>query len=166
MNSYNFEKLSVLICDDSLQIRALVRTCLMAFGVTKITETSSAETAVEALVEATPDLLITDWNLGDSDGLDLVGRIRKSPESPNPYLPIIMLTGHTEVERVIIARDAGVSTFLAKPMSAKSLYKRLVSMVEDKRCFIRNSDFFGPDRRFNKKSDFGGDDRRHADAAA
>ncbi len=166
MDSYNFEKLSVLVCDDSLQIRTLVRTCLMAFGVTKITEASNAETAFERLVETNPDLLITDWNLGDSDGLDLVEHIRHSPESPNPYLPIIMLTGHTEIERVVIARDAGVSTFLAKPMSAKSLYQRLVSMVEDKRSFIRNSDFFGPDRRFNKKSDFGGDDRRHTGAAA
>ncbi len=166
MDSYNFEKLSVLVCDDSLSIRHLVRNCLMAFGVTKITEASNAEAAFERLVETNPDLLITDWYMGDSDGLDLVERIRQSPESPNPYLPIIMLTGHTEIERVVIARDAGVSTFLAKPMSAKSLYKRLVSMVEDKRSFIRNSDFFGPDRRFNKKSEFGGDDRRHTEDAA
>lgn len=162
MGSYNLENLSVLICDDSLQIRHLVKNCLMAFGVSKITEAFSAETAFEKLVETNPDILITDWNLGDSDGLELVERIRQSPDSPNPYLPIIMLTGYAEMERVEIARDAGVSTFLAKPMSAHSLYKRLVSLIEDKRSFIRNSDFFGPDRRFSKSLDFGGNDRRAA----
>ncbi len=164
MGGYNFEKLSVLVCDDSHPIRSLVKNCLMAFGVGKITEASSAEAAFERLVETNPDLLITDWNLGDSDGLELVERIRHGPDSPNPYLPIIMLTGYAEMERVEIARDAGVSGFLAKPMSAHSLYKRLVSVVEDKRSFIRNSDFFGPDRRFGKSGDFSGEDRR--DAAA
>ena len=64
------------------------------------------------------------------------------------------------MERVEIARDAGVTTFLAKPMSANSLYKRLVSVIEDKRSFIRNSDFFGPDRRFGKNDGFSDDDRR------
>lgn len=160
MAGYNFKKLSVLICDDSLPIRALVKNCLAAFGVTRITDASSADAAFEQLAETTPDLLITDWDLGDSDGLELVDRIRNSPESPCPYLPIIMLTGYAEMERVEIARDAGVSTFLAKPMSANSLYKRLVSVIEDKRSFIRNSDFFGPDRRFGKNDDFGDDDRR------
>ncbi len=166
MDSYNFEKLSVLVCDDSLQIRTLVRTCLMAFGVRNITEAFSADAAFEKLVETNPDLLITDWNMGDSDGLELVERIRQSPESPNPYLPIIMLTGYAEMERVEIARDAGVSTFLAKPMSADSLYKRLVSLIEDKRTFIRNSDFFGPDRRFGKNDGFADNDRRHTEDAA
>ena len=166
MAGYNFEKLSVLVCDDSHQIRSLVKNCLMAFGVVQITEASCADSAFEALVETNPDMLITDWNMGDSDGLDLVGRIRHNPESPNPYLPIIMLTGHTEIERVQIARDHGVSTFLAKPMSADSLYKRIVSLIEDKRTFIRNSDFFGPDRRFSKNDDFADNDRRHTEDAA
>ncbi len=160
MAGYNFEKLSVLLCDDSLQIRALVKNCLRAFGVTKVTDASSADAAFEQLVETNPDLLITDWDLGDSDGLELVDRIRNSPESPCPYLPIIMLTGYAEMERVVIARDAGVSTFLAKPMSANSLYKRLVSVIEDKRSFIRKSDIFGPDRRFGKNDGFSDGDRR------
>ena len=164
MGSYNFEKLNVLICDDCLQIRSLVKNCLMAFGVRNITEAFNADAAFEQLVETNPDLLITDWNMGDSDGLELVERIRQSPESPNPYLPIIMLTGYAEMERVEIARDAGVSTFLAKPMSANSLYKRLVSMIEDQRSFIRNSDFFGPDRRFSKNDEYADNDRRHAAA--
>jgi PleD family two-component response regulator len=160
MDDYNFQDLSVLVCDDSLQIRALVKNCLMAFGINNIHEASNAEAAFEALEEFNPDLVITDWNLGESCGLELVRRIRQSMEAPNPYVPIIMLTGHTDMERVETARDAGVSSFLAKPMSAQSLFKRLVTLVEDKRPFIRCTDFFGPDRRFHEGADFDGEDRR------
>ncbi len=166
MSDYNFQSLSVLICDDSLQIRALVKNCLMAFGINDVHEASNAEAAFEELLDSDPDLLITDWNLGESCGLELVRRIRTSMEAPNPYLPIIMLTGHSEMERVEIARDAGVSSFLAKPMSAQSLFKRLASLVEDNRPFIRCTDFFGPDRRFHEMSEFGGEDRRDSASAA
>ncbi len=166
MEEYDFKDLSVLVCDDSLQIRALVKNCLMAFGINDILEASSAEAAFEKLLESNPDLLITDWNLGESCGLELVRRIRTSMEAPNPYVPIIMLTGHSEMERVETARDAGVSSFLAKPMSAQSLFKRLASLVEDQRPFIRSRDFFGPDRRFQENPDFGGEDRRVSASAA
>ncbi len=162
MATYDFQELSILICDDSMQIRALVRNCLMAFGVKNIADASSAEAAFEALQKTNPDLVITDWTMRESCGLEFVRRVRQGLESPNPYVPIIMLTANTELERVQTARDAGVSSFLAKPMSANSLYKRLVSVVEDKRPFIRCMDFFGPDRRFKQAPEFKGEERRQA----
>ena len=162
MTGYDFQGLSVLVCDDNMQMRALVRNCLMAFGIKNIAVASGAEDAFQQLVDTKPDLVITDWSMGESSGLDFARKVRQSEESPNPYVPIIMLTAHTEIERVEIARDAGVNSFLAKPMSANSLYKRLVSLVEDKRPFIRCMDFFGPDRRFNTVPDYGGEERRAA----
>ena len=131
MANYNFQDLRVLVCDDSLQIRALVQTCLAAFGIKDIHVAGDGDTAFELLKEINPDLVITDWNMPPTSGLEFVEQIRQNMDAPNPYVPIIMLTGHTEVERVKIARDAGVSTFLAKPVSALSLYKRLASLVED-----------------------------------
>ncbi len=162
MATYDFQELSILICDDSMQIRALVRNCLMAFGVKNIADASSAEAAFEALQKTNPDLVITDWSMGESCGLEFVRKVRQGLESPNPYVPIIMLTANTELDRVQTARDAGVSSFLAKPMSANSLYKRLVSVVEDNRPFIRCMDFFGPDRRFKQAPEFKGEERRQA----
>jgi DNA-binding response OmpR family regulator len=105
-------------------------------------------------------LVITDWNMPPTSGLELIRRIRQSDDSPDPDVPIIMLTGHTELARVKTARDNGVSSFLAKPMSAESLYKRIANLVEDHRPFIRSGDFFGPDRRFNATAPFGGNERR------
>ncbi len=160
MSNYDFRDLKVLICDDNLQIRALIKQCLMAFGVRTIVDAMDAKTGFQELMDSDPDLVITDWNMPAGDGIDFVQRIRQSPDSPNPYVPIIMLTGYTELERVETARDKGVSSFLAKPMSANSLYKRLVSLVEDQRLFVRNDSFFGPDRRFKVNEIMEGPDRR------
>ncbi len=58
-----------------------------------------------------------------------------------------MLTGHPELHRVIESRDAGINEFLAKPLSAKALYQRIVTIIENPRPFIRTENYFGPCRR-------------------
>src|SRR6185295_80816 len=83
------------------------------------------------------------------DGMELTQMIRQPGANSNPYVPIIMLTGHSEKKRVIAARDAGVTEFLAKPISAKGLYQRVLNVVANPRPFIRTKSYFGPDRRRN-----------------
>ena len=92
-------------------------------------------------------MIIADWHMEPLDGLDFVRLVRTAKDSPNPYVPIIMLTGHTEYQRVCEARDAGVNEFLAKPISAKALYMRFASIIDNPRPFIRTKTYFGPDRR-------------------
>jgi FixJ family two-component response regulator len=58
-----------------------------------------------------------------------------------------MLTGYTEIERVMEARDSGITEFLAKPISARTLYSRLCSVVDQPRSFVNSEEFAGPDRR-------------------
>ena len=81
------------------------------------------------------------------DGLDFVRLVRTAKDSPNPYVPIIMLSGYTEYRRVTEARDAGINEFLAKPISARALYLRFASIIDNPRPFIRTKSYFGPDRR-------------------
>jgi two-component system chemotaxis response regulator CheY len=75
-------------------------------------------------------------------------------------VPIIMLTGHSEKQRVVSARDAGVTEFLVKPISAKSLYDRIVNVVVNPRPFIKTNAYFGPDRRRNVNPNYVGTERR------
>jgi two-component system chemotaxis response regulator CheY len=75
-------------------------------------------------------------------------------------VPIVMLTGHSEKKRVIAARDAGVTEFLAKPISAKALYQRVLNIVANPRPFIRTKSYFGPDRRRNVNPNYAGTERR------
>jgi DNA-binding response OmpR family regulator len=71
-----------------------------------------------------------------------------------------MLTGHTEKARVTAARDAGITEFLAKPISAKALYQRIANVVANPRPFIKTKTYFGPDRRRNASSNYTGQERR------
>lgn len=100
------------------------------------------------------------------DGLEFTRLIRTDKNSPNPMVPIILLTGHTEMSRVVEARDTGINEFLAKPISARGLYSRICMIIEDPRAFVRTDNYFGPDRRHQSNSGFGGVERRKADAEA
>jgi DNA-binding response OmpR family regulator len=86
--------------------------------------------------------------------------IRQPGANANPYVPIIMLTGHSEKKRVIAARDAGITEFLAKPISAKALYQRILNIVVNPRPFIKTKTYFGPDRRRNVGPNYAGPERR------
>ena len=94
------------------------------------------------------------------DGLELVQMIRQPGGNANPYIPIIMLTGHSEKHRVMRARDAGITEFLAKPISATALYERILNLIANPRPFIRTKTYFGPDRRRNAAASYIGPERR------
>ena len=86
--------------------------------------------------------------------------IRQPESKGNPYAPIIMLTGHSEKKRVLSARDAGITEFLAKPISAKALYERILNVVANPRPYIKTKTYFGPDRRRNVNATYVGPERR------
>ena len=76
-----------------------------------------------------------------------------------------MLTGHTSVDHVQAARDAGVNEFLAKPVSSKAILSRLVAVIEHPRPFVRTKVYFGPCRRRRREGDYHGPERRLAEIA-
>jgi DNA-binding response OmpR family regulator len=89
--------------------------------------------------------------------------LRRDADSPNPYAPVLMLTAHTEASRVEAARDAGVTGFVKKPISARLLFERITSALTDTRMFVRSADFFGPDRRHGQDPNYAGPLRRASD---
>ena len=107
-----------------------------------------------------PEIVIIDWAMPGFDGLELTRMMRQPDANGNAYVSIIMLTGHSEKKRVTMARDAGITEFLAKPISAKGLYQRIVNVVVNPRPFIRTKTYFGPDRRRNVNPTYSGPERR------
>jgi len=148
----DFNKLRFLICDDNPHMRRILRTLLHSFGAREVYEAEDGATALEMYSHYVPDIVITDWAMPIFDGLELAQMIRQPESKGNPYAPIIMLTGHSEKRRVTVARDAGVTEFLAKPISAKGLYQRILNVVASPRPFIKTKAYFGPDRRRNTNS--------------
>ncbi len=147
MVAYNIERLSFLVVDDNRHMRALVRSILGALGVRNVAEASDGADAYQRLGTNAPDVVICNWQMSPMDGLEFVRLVRTDTDSPNPFVPVIMLTGHTEAKQVVEARDAGVSEFLAKPISAHQLYSRILAVMERPRPFIRAKSYVGPDRR-------------------
>jgi len=156
----DFNKLRFLVCDDNAHMRRILRTLLHSFGAREVYEAEDGATALEMYSHYMPDIVITDWSMPIFDGLELTQMIRQPDGVGSPYAPIIMLTGHSEKRRVMVARDAGVTEFLAKPISAKGLYQRILNVVVNPRPFIRTKTYFGPDRRRNNTNTYIGVDRR------
>jgi len=161
MVDYSLERLNLLVVDDNKHMRALVKSILHALGVRSVHEAIDGADAFKELRHFPADLIICDWNMEPLDGLDFVRLVRTGGDSPNPYVPIIMLTGHTEMNRVLEARDSGVHEFLAKPISAKKLYSRIKAIIEHERKFIKAGRYFGPDRRRRDDPNYTGEDRRN-----
>jgi len=158
-----FEVLRVLIVEDNQHMRSLLRTLLNSIGIREVHEAGNGAVALEVLRDKKCDLLLSDLAMKPMDGLDLTREIRQSARSANPFMPIIMITGYTEKHRVEAARDAGVTEFLAKPITAQSLFARIAEIVERPRAFVRCGTYFGPDRRRKSLDHYAGPWRRHDD---
>ena len=116
--------------------------------------------------DAAPDMIITDWKMEPLDGLDFVRLVRTAQDSPNPYVPIIMLTGYTERKRICEARDVGVNEFLKKPIAITGLRARIINIIKYPRVFIKTTKYFGPDRRRRISDENYNGPRRRADDEA
>jgi two-component system chemotaxis response regulator CheY len=145
MISIDFSKLRFLVIDDNAHMRRILRTLLHGFGAREVYEAEDGATGLEAFIHYSPDIVLTDWAMPIFDGLELVQMIRQPGANANPFAPIIMLTGHSEKKRVMEARDAGITEFMAKPIS-----------------FIKTNTYYGPDRRRSVNSNYVGPERRKA----
>jgi len=161
----DFNRLRFLVIDDNPHMRRIVRTLLLGLGTRDVFEADDGATGLEAFTHNVPDIVLIDWSMPVFDGLELTRMIRETEGASNPFVPIIMITGHSEKTRVTAARDAGITEFLAKPISAKALYHRIVSVVAHPRPFIKTSAYFGPDRRRNTNPNYSGPERRSGGAA-
>ncbi len=155
-----FSNVSVLLAEDNVQMRRLLKSVLNSFGFANVHEASCGSGALEALRAAPIDLLLTDYYMEPLNGLDLIRAVRDREISKNPYLPIIMVTGRANMDLVNAARDAGCTEFLTKPVRPDALFKRIKAIIERPRPFVQTKKFFGPCRRRRADSSFNGPERR------
>ena len=163
MSSAGFESLRALIVEDNVHMRSLLRALLNSIGIKDVAEAAHGQAGIDSLRERRSDLVLSDMAMKPMDGLEFTHQVRNQEQSPNPFVPIIMITGHTEKHRVEAARDAGVTEFLAKPITAHHLFSRIAEVVERPRAFVRCDNYFGPDRRRRVSEDYQGPRRRKDD---
>src|SRR5215470_8504879 len=156
----DFNRLRFLVIDDNVHMRRILRTLLHGFGARDVHEAEDGAAGLEAFTNYSPDIILADWAMPIFDGIELTEMIRQPGANANPYVPIIMLTGHSDRPRVMAARDAGVTEIMVKPISANSLYQRVLNVVANPRPFIKTNTYFGPDRRRNVNPSYTGPERR------
>ena len=161
MSSYKSVK--ILLVDDNQHMRAITSAVLQSAGVRDVHEAGDGPLALEILKSHDIDVAIVDFNMSPMDGVEFTRLVRNSPGSANPYLPIIMMTGHSEKSRVFEARDAGVTEFVTKPLTAKALLDRLHAVIFRPRPYVKTDSYFGPDRRRRNDVNYRGEKRRVAD---
>ena len=159
--AYNFTKVKILLVECSSEMAQLLRSVLRMLTVPEnnIDIAYSPEEAFEQFNQVGHDLIFTDWLEYPDRGLKFAKMIRRHPSSRNKCVPIIMTAGSGHREKVIKARDYGVSDYIVKPFSAELLARRITKIIEDEREFVMSENYVGPNRRF-KDEPFEGEDRR------
>lgn len=151
MRARNIEKMlasiEVLIVDDNVFIRKVVRNLLVGFGVKSVHEAVDGLAGLEAIRTLAPTVVILDWEMPLLNGAELVRMVRSPGVFPLPEIPIIMLTGHGERWRVLEAAKLGVNEFLRKPVSGQALLDRILSILVKPRSMVRVGDYYGPEPR-------------------
>lgn len=150
--TYSLHKFRVLLAEDYDFMQHLAAGMLRAFGVGDVIVCSGgheAKATLDHLAKSSNlvDIVITDWLMPEGNGNELTRWIRDHKEEDIRFLPVLTVSSYTSKDMIEQARDAGANESLVKPLSGEKLAKRILSIIDAPRSFIKTPDFFGPDRR-------------------
>jgi two-component system, chemotaxis family, chemotaxis protein CheY len=122
---------NILIVDDSGAVRSVVRKLLTQLGFKNLDEASDGETALAKISEKQFGLVISDWNMDPMSGQVLLERVRANKQYAS--LPFIMMTADSTIDKIIQAKNAGVTSFIKKPFRAEELQAKILQISKNNR---------------------------------
>ncbi|MDG1997055.1 MAG: response regulator [Emcibacteraceae bacterium] len=147
----NFVNLRILIVDDNVFIAKTLYSILEAFGVRNIVINQSLEEAEKSFYNKSYDLVFIDFMMQKRAGLNFIKNVRSSKNEKNHSdIPVILNTGVTDIDTIIMARDAGVTEVISKPFSPDQVYMKTRNALQNIREFINVDEYIGPNRRRRK----------------
>lgn len=144
---FDFGVLSALVVDDSPFFCDLFSDILNAFGIKTIRVAKSSKEALDVCEEMIPNIIFIDWEMVTDTCEDFLKTIHADDNHHCSRVPVVLLTGYSDVRRIRLARDLGISEYVVKPISAATLHTRLVNLIKNPREFVVSENFRGPDRR-------------------
>ena len=115
--------MKVLIVDDFATMRRILRNILKQIGFTDINEADDGSTALKELRKEKYDLILSDWNMPEMPGIDLINAIRADDELKG--IPFVMITAEAQKDNIIGAVKAGVNSYVVKPFTAETIGEKL-----------------------------------------
>ena len=113
----------ILIVDDSSTMRRIIMNTLNKIGYSDYVEASTGVEAVDKLAEGSIGLVITDWNMPEMSGLDLVKAVRSNAQTR--HIPLLMVTTNAAKEHIRQAIEAGVTDYVVKPFTPDTIREKI-----------------------------------------
>lgn len=115
--------MKVLIVDDFATMRKIVRNILKQIGFTNIVEADDGANALSIIKQEKIDFVVTDWNMPNMTGLELLKNIRSTEKAKD--VPVLMVTAEGLAENVVDAVKAGVDNYVVKPFTAETVQEKI-----------------------------------------
>ena len=128
------QALSVFVVDDNKFMRTVVKNLCRGLGLGDFWQAEDVDQGLKVMRDNEVDLVITDWHMEPTDGLEFVHFLRNDPASPNPYVPIIMLTGHGDRDRVCGPSTVDSNRNIFRQISSREIPTQ-GPLRNDTRCF-------------------------------
>ena len=120
--------MKILIVDDFSTMRRIIKNLLRDLGFNNTHEADDGNTALPMLKNGDFQFVVTDWNMPNMDGLELLKTIRA--DGGMASLPVLMVTAEAKKENIIAAAQAGASGYVVKPFTAATLEEKLNKIFE------------------------------------
>lgn len=146
MQQHRVGDICVLVLDDHRFMREVIRLMLGTLGIRRVLASGSVDEAMAMLAHEKVDVVIADYRLGGETGAEFI-RLVRGLQGHARFVPLIGCTADTSPATISEMRDAGADEVLAKPVSAKVIWTKLMAVTNARRNFVSAPDFFGPDRR-------------------
>lgn len=118
----------IIIVDDYEQMRRVMRNCLRELGLTNVIEAENGFDALEKIKNEGIEFIISDLNMPEMDGLELLNQIRSSSELN--HLPMMLVTAESERDLIIQAIKAGINNYMVKPFDAETLAIKIKAIFD------------------------------------
>ncbi len=115
--------MKILIVDDFSTMRRIVRNLLKQLSFNNVDEAEDGDVALEKLKDGSYDFVITDWNMPNMTGLELLKAVRADENLKD--LPVLLITAEAEKENVVLAAEAGVNDYIVKPFTGDVLQQKI-----------------------------------------
>ena len=120
--------MKILVVDDFSTMRRIIKNLLIELGFPNIVEADDGSTAFPILQEGGVDFLITDWNMPNVPGIELLQKVRGDDKLKN--MPVMMVTAEATREQIVQAAEAGVNGYIIKPFTAQTLEDKIKAIFE------------------------------------
>ncbi|GAB2884144.1 chemotaxis response regulator CheY [Uliginosibacterium flavum] len=121
-------KMKFLVVDDFSTMRRIVRNLLKELGYSNVDEAEDGVVAMQKLTSGGFDFVVTDWNMPNMTGIELLRAIRANAQIA--HLPVLMITAEAKKENIIEAAQAGASGYIVKPFTAATMAEKMAKIFE------------------------------------